>query len=118
MCAASDSSARLLVSRPPITSATRKPAVSPNAHHSGRSWAMAPVPWSCPPPTSGLLASIADGDGALDMAHVQPAGLGATGAADALKDLQRLGQINVLAEHLHLHLADDLAAELDRELLL
>jgi len=35
MCAASDSSARLLVSKPPTTSATRNVPVRPSAHHNG-----------------------------------------------------------------------------------
>ena len=37
MWAASDNSARLLVIKPPATSAIRKAAVSPKAHHRGRS---------------------------------------------------------------------------------
>ncbi|QNM60244.1 hypothetical protein XHV734_1424 [Xanthomonas hortorum pv. vitians] len=50
ICAASDSSARLLVMNAPMTSANRKVAVSASAHHNGFSWRMSLGAWlwSCP----------------------------------------------------------------------
>src|SRR5690606_6065771 len=107
---ASESNARLLVSRAPTTSAIRKPAVSPSAHQSGRSWRTSPVPWSCPAPTSaGLL--FADGPGGFHRADIDPSSVAMAGLPHAADDLHRAGDVRVIADQFHLLLGDDLVAE-------
>src|SRR5690606_34063954 len=117
MCAASESSAKLLVTKPPMTSATRNVAVSPKAHHNGFSYLIS-LTCSCPSAISPPPSSIANGDGLLDIADIHPASYGLARAPETLEDLHGLRYLTIFAEQFHLHFVDHLISEFHRVLLL